>query len=177
MTQTPKCFNRPDQALLALSGGPCRNFPKCRLSTATHPTVVLLHDIAEVVDWCNCVSANTTLNTRTVADDWDFESTLASFRCNSCAVKLTCRGSLTRCQGIVGGGLHGLGAHVLALAEDDARPFSQEALGLTLDGRLGLRGFGVEDDDFADTGGHESFFGHVEAAEDGEELALDLVVG
>jgi hypothetical protein len=48
---------------------------------------------------------------------------------------------------------------------------------LALDCQLGLGGFGVEDDDFADAGGDEGFFGHVQAAQDGEEFALDLVVG
>ncbi len=44
-------------------------------------------------------------------------------------------------------------------------------------GQLRLRGFCVEDDNFADTGSNESFFRHVEAAKNGEELALNLVVG
>ena len=87
------------------------------------------------------------------------------------------RRTLAGCHWVVGGGLHRLGPHVLASAEYDARPFSQKALGDGFNLSLSLGGFRVEDDDFADAGRGQCFFGHAEVLEDGEKLALDLEIG
>lgn len=137
----------------------------------------MLHDIAEVVDRCDSVRANSPLHARAVSNNRNLESTAALLCCKRCSVDLTASRPLACCDRIVIGGLNCLCAHVFAFAEHDAHPFSHELLSLTLDGGLRLGRLGVEDDDFTDAGGNKSFLRHVEAAKDGKKFTLDLVVG
>lgn len=66
-------------------------------------------------------------------------------------------------------------AEIVAALEDGAGPLAEKAFGLTLDGRFGLFGLGVEEDDLADARGNEGFLVDRQLRQAGEEFALDVV--
>ena len=66
-------------------------------------------------------------------------------------------------------------AVVIASFENGAGPFSQETLRGTFDGELGLSGFSIKEDYFADAAGYQAFFVDRQSRQAGEKFALDVV--
>lgn len=84
-------------------------------------------------------------------------------------------GAQREARRVVVGGLEVPLAEIVAALEDRARPLAEEAFSLAFDGRFGLFGFGVEEDDFADARGNEGFLVDGQLGQAGEELALDVI--